>query len=304
MISRKTKKSLLVVVSIFLIVVAYSVSDLFDAPSNFPIAKTFLVSEGEGIKSVSLRLEDGGYIRSALLFRLFLSGLNRDRSLQLGYYEFVSPLSLPSLVHKVITDGPTYPYGRLTIPEGSTDKEIASLIHKELSNLSEKSILAEIEQQNASGFLFPETYYLVPSMSEEQIIARMQTMFTKKAEILFTQSIDPLNDENKKRILDTVILASILEGEVKSKEDMKIVSGILQKRISIGMALQVDVAPVTYKVRGLPKTPINNPGLVALEAVLHPTPTEYLYYITGKDGKMYYAKTFTEHKKNIQKYLK
>jgi UPF0755 protein len=72
----------------------------------------------------------------------------------------------------------------------------------------------------------------------------------------------------------------------------------------IGMPLQVDVAMETYKEKGLPKKPINNPGLVAITAVLNPVYTEYLYYITGNDGEMYYAKTFNDHKRNIAKYLK
>jgi UPF0755 protein len=132
----------------------------------------------------------------------------------------------------------------------------------------------------------------------------MQAMFVKKTIPVFDNQIAVLDAEAKAKVLDTVVLASILEGEAKSLEDMKVVSGILQKRMKMGMALQVDVAPETYKVRGLPRTPINNPGVNALDAALHPTETEYLYYITGNDGKMYYAKTFTEHKKNIQKYLK
>jgi UPF0755 protein len=72
----------------------------------------------------------------------------------------------------------------------------------------------------------------------------------------------------------------------------------------IGMPLQVDVATSTYKVKGLPLVPINNPGLTSITAVINPTYTDYLYYITGKDGLMYYAKTFNDHKRNIQKYLK
>ena len=101
-----------------------------------------------------------------------------------------------------------------------------------------------------------------------------------------------------------IILASILEGEAKTHEDMRIISGILIKRMLEGMALQVDVAPSTYKSRGLPDAPINNPGLVALYAALHPETSPYLYYLTGNDGTMHYAKTFTEHKENITKYLR
>ena len=109
----------------------------------------------------------------------------------------------------------------------------------------------------------------------------------------------PLKNEN-----DVLTLASILEGEAKTKEDMEIISGILLARFSIGMPLQVDVDMDTYKVKGLPFMPLNNPGLVAINAALHPISSEYLYYLTGKDGKMYYSKTFEEHKRNIKKYLK
>ena len=69
------------------------------------------------------------------------------------------------------------------------------------------------------------------------------------------------------------------------------------------MPLQVDVEMNTYEFPGLPESPINNPGLLSIKASLHPTTTPYLYYLTGKDGKMRYAKTFDEHKKNIIKYL-
>jgi UPF0755 protein len=61
---------------------------------------------------------------------------------------------------------------------------------------------------------------------------------------------------------------------------------------------------LSYTTKGLPFMPINNPGVIAVDAVLHPVETSYLYYITGNDGKMYYARTFNEHRRNILKYLK
>jgi UPF0755 protein len=72
----------------------------------------------------------------------------------------------------------------------------------------------------------------------------------------------------------------------------------------MGMRLQVDAAPETYKENGLPGSPIGNPGIKALRAAIYPEASSYLYYIHGKDGNTYYAKTFAEHKKNIAKYLK
>jgi UPF0755 protein len=106
-------------------------------------------------------------------------------------------------------------------------------------------------------------------------------------------------------IRDEVIsLASILEGEAKTEEDMRIVAGILLARLKYGMPLQVDAAPETYKTKGIPPIPINNPGMMSLLAVFNPTNSQYLFYLTGKDGAMHYAKTYDEHKRNIRKYLR
>jgi UPF0755 protein len=276
----------------------------FSISSNFPVEKSFLIDEGESIYSVSKRLEKEGYINHALFFRLLMSWYDHDRKLQIGYYQFDTPTSLYDLVRSMIDNGPTSPFGRVTVPEGSSDKEIAALIIKALPDLTEASILGAIEKRQSTGFLFPETYYVVPSMKEEELLGRMEEMFVKKVGGSLVTGLTDLSQEQKTSLIDKVILASILEGEANTKEDMKLVSGILQKRMEIGMPLQVDVAMETYKVRGLPKKPINNPGLVALEAAYYPEPSPYLYYITGKDGKMYYSKTYEEHKKNINRYLR
>ena len=120
-------------------------------------------------------------------------------------------------------------------------------------------------------------------------------------------------------------MASLIEKEADTAEDRRIVSGILWNRIDADMPLQVDAvfgyildrsgyAPTgsdleidspynTYENRGLPPGPIANPGLDALTAALHPAATEYFYYLTGRDGLMYYAETFEEHKRNRELYL-
>lgn len=99
-------------------------------------------------------------------------------------------------------------------------------------------------------------------------------------------------------------MASYLEGEANNEKDMKMVSGILWTRLKIGYFLQIDAATTTYKVKGLTKTPINNPGLVAIKAALNPIQTGYLYYITGNDGQMYYSTDYEGHLLNIKKHLR
>ena len=123
---------------------------------------------------------------------------------------------------------------------------------------------------------------------------------------------------------DTVIVASLIEKEVPDSNDRKIVSGILWKRLEIGMALQVDaVFPYitgkrevllddlkidslynTYLYKGLPPGPIANPGLDAIDAARNPKETPYLYYFSGQDGNTHFAKTFAEHLRNKEKYLR
>jgi UPF0755 protein len=98
-------------------------------------------------------------------------------------------------------------------------------------------------------------------------------------------------------------MASLIEGEAKGDIDRGIISGILWKRIKIGMPLQVDASPETYKVKGLPKSPIGNPGIKTIEAAINPQNSPYFYYLHDKNGNIHYAKTFTEHEANIKKYL-
>ena len=122
------------------------------------------------------------------------------------------------------------------------------------------------------------------------------------------------------------MLASIIEREANSEESMGLVSGILHNRLAIGMALQVDASVAyglgksgadlitadldidgpynTYTRVGLPEGPIAAPGRMAIKAALNPTPSEYLYYITGRDGNFYYAKTLAGHNQNVINHLR
>ena len=125
---------------------------------------------------------------------------------------------------------------------------------------------------------------------------------------------------------EIIVLASIIEREANTPESKHLVSGILQNRLAEGMYLQVDASleyvldkPLseltpedlkidspynTYLYKGLPPTPIGNPGLESIMAVLEPAQSDYFFYITDTDGEFYYAKNFEEHRKNVAKYLR
>jgi UPF0755 protein len=121
-------------------------------------------------------------------------------------------------------------------------------------------------------------------------------------------------------------MASLIEREARGDDDRTTIAGILWSRIGRGMALQVDASVAfargipegqlqkadlgidspynTYIYRGLPPGPIANPGMESLQAAMNPTATEYLYYIHDARGSIHYAKTYAEHQKNINRYLK
>lgn len=287
--------------AVIILGLGYGYYVFFAVTKDFPVNKSFVVEENESLRSISNRLEKEHYINSALGFRVWASFIGGDRYIQLGGYVFDSPQSLGSILKKLVLSKPDAPLIKVTIPEGSTVKDIAESVNKVLPSIEVKSFENVVIESKAEGKLFPSTYFLLPSMIDKRVVDLMVSTFEEKYLESFKNKQIPSPLQNKEEILS---LAAILEGEAKTKEDMKMVAGILLKRLNIGMALQVDVAPETYKNKGLPEVPINNPGLIAIDAVFNFTDTPYLYYITGKDGKMYYAKTFTEHKLNIKKYLK
>lgn len=271
-----------------------------NAPKDFPEGARFAIGEGESLYSISSRLEREHIITSALVFRAFVSTLGQDKGIGLGVYEFPHRLPLGAVVAKIV-QGPDEPLLSVTIPEGYTTKEIADAFKKALPAFSTDRFGELVYKEKLDGYLFPSTYYPLPSHTEENIIRLMNATFEREYEKHFGMLSFPKHVPTRN---DVISLAAILEGEAKTEEDMKIVSGILQRRLAKGMRLQVDVSQVTYKENGIPERPINNPGLKAIGAVFNPKESPYLYYLTGKDGRMYYAKTYEEHKRNIDRYLR
>ncbi|MCH8244563.1 endolytic transglycosylase MltG, partial [Patescibacteria group bacterium] len=147
------------------------------------------------------------------------------------------------------------------------------------------------------GYLFPDTYFVTKDMELEEIIQRMRKTFKEKIPLVWREEIQ----RQGKTLSDIVIMASLLEKELQSFKDKTIAANILWKLLSIGMALQVDVAPITYEQRGIPEKPIANPGLKSIEAAIYPQESPYWYYLSTLKGKTIYSRTLEEH--NIAKSL-
>ena len=169
--------------------------------------------------------------------------------------------------------------------------------------------------------MFPDTYYIYENATAEGVVLQLRNTFKEKikTELLAIQALGKTMD-------DVITMASIVEKEATKMEDRKIIAGILWKRLEIGMPLQVDPpfyytlgkdslsltttdlrtdTPYnTYTNKGLPPTPIGNPGLGAIEATVNPTKSKYLFYLSDKSGTMHYAVDHDGHVANKVKYLR
>lgn len=290
------------------------------------------IESGEGLNIISHKLYDRGLIRSRSLFVLYVKARGDEDNLKAGRYTFYKSTNIPAIVWSIVSGNSETEDIKVTIPEGFNVWEIDEL-------LAEMGYIAigqfSSRYHNDDGYLFPDSYRISNNESKfniEELREKMKFNLQNKTEGLF----DSLNSEERKKIL---IIASVLEKEAKTENDMKLVSGIIRKRLELGMPLQID-ATVTYgaclrkaiennftnncdvtiqgpaieiKVdgpynsymqKGLPPGPISNPGLQAIKAALNPQASDYLYYLSTRDGsQMIYSKTPSEHAVNRKKYL-
>jgi len=264
-------------------------------PNNFPAKSIINIEEGSGLYVLSIKLEQGGIIRSAISFRSLAILLGGEKDMKAGDYYLSTPESSLSLAWRILNGVRDIERVKITIPEGFTKQDISELFTNKFSKFDHNLFLSTAR----NGYLFPDTYFIEISATASTTIDLLEKNFNKKVAPLLVDV-----SKSKHSLNEVLIMASLLEAEAKTPEEMSMASGILWKRINIGMALQVDSLMSTYKEVGLPREPINNPGLNAIRAALYPTSSPYLYFLTDKSGVMHYAKTFDEHKTNKAKYLK
>jgi UPF0755 protein len=267
------------------------------APADFPLSATVQIEKGASLRSVSALLEKEHLIRSRVAFEFFVIIFNGEKHIISANYLFENKLPVFEIARRIAGGEHRMAPIVVTIPEGFNAREIADTFALKLANFSKDKFLMEVKEKE--GYLFPDTYFFLPNANETDVVRSMTNNFQKKI-TPFLFEILSLNKSEK----DIVIMASLVEGEAKGETDRGVIAGILWKRISIHMPLQVDSAPETYKIKGLPENPIGNPGLAAITASIRPQNSPYLYYLHDKNGIVHYAKTFAEHQANIKKYLK
>ncbi|MFA7285464.1 MAG: endolytic transglycosylase MltG [Candidatus Paceibacterota bacterium] len=301
--STRNNKIKYFIISVFVFLVllfSYFYFFLFQAPASFKTDQIFVIEKGSSVRSVSLKLKNEGFIESRVFFESFIIIFGGEKNISSGDYLFKEKLSVLELANRIAKGEKGISPIRVTIPEGYSISEIAETFAVKLHNFNKDNFINQ--SRDKEGYFFPDTYFFLSSDNEEVVIKMMNNNFAKRTEKIFS-IFDNLPNKDE-RIKEILIMASLIEGEASGDNDRETISGILWKRLEINMPLQVDVAPITYEERGLPDDPISNPGLKAILAAMNPKISPYLYYIHDKKGDTYFARTFKEHRDNIEKYLK
>lgn len=294
----------------------------------------FLAQKGEGDEEIAVRLKEMGIIKNNYFFNIYAIISGNDSKLQAGKYSLSSAMTIPEIIKK-LASGDVIKQ-KIKIIEGWDIKDIEKyFVDEKISSIedfkealnkdysSEFGFLNEKPKDiSIEGYLFPDTYNVSLGAKADDVVRLMLSNFNKKLNDGLRQQII----SQKKTIFEVITMASIIEKEVKTMEDKKIVAGILWKRLGAGMPLQVDAtinyitnknnsgstikdtkidSPYnTYKYKGLPKGPISNPGMDSILATIYPTETKYWYYLSGFDGQTIFSETFLEHNMAVVKYLK
>lgn len=288
------------------------------APSSgFPTHELLVIEEGATLAETASMLEAHKVVRSAILLEAITRITGNGDSVRAGTYYFETPRNTFEISSRISNGIYGIEGERITFIEGMTVREMADTLERELPSFDRDAFIELAKDKE--GYLFPDTYFILPGTPPEKIVSLLEETFTARTSTLFETHKTTLTKH------EVLTLASLLEKEARGLSDKRRVAGIIMNRLSIDMRLQVDAvfgyingksgytptgndlespSPYnTYKVTGLPPGPIANPSLESIEAALTPEETPYLYYLTGRDGAMYYGVTFEDHKENRRLYL-
>ena len=297
----------------------------------------FTVEKGEHLPSIASRLEEQHLIRSALFLRILAKLDKTENSFKSGQYNLSAAMT-PRQIQNLLVSG-TGINIKVTIPEGITLNRIAAILEEAdlakaddfIAAAHDKELLAQyfITADSAQGYIFPDSYLFQKGLSAKTVLSEMLDTFYEKVNSFYPgwKELSP------EEIYSKVILASIVEREYRRPQEAPLIASVFCNRLENNIALsscatveyiiteiqgkkhpeyityddlRIKSPYNTYLNRGLPPTPICNPGAVSLEAAFNPPETDYLYFLLKdpETGEHYFSKRFAEHNNARVLYLK
>jgi len=308
------------------ILVAIHLTIIFHENYNGPDS-IFKIAHGEGFASINYRLNKEGLVNNPRLFHYYAKFNNVISKFKAGPYKIKNGMHMGDIM-ELLVNGQAITTA-ITIPEGKNIYEIADILEKfkicskskfliltkDHSLLRENNLYSEVSTE---GYLYPDTYNFSPSTPARKVITTMLRVFNEKV-----QSLDFSKSHLSKR--EVIILASIVEKETGAEFERPIIAGVYLNRLKKNMRLYSDPTTIygvfetyngnlkkkhlqqrtpynTYRINGLPKGPIANPGLESIKAVLSPKIHNHLYFVSRNDGTHEFTETYKEHLLAVKKY--
>ena len=289
----------------------------FVRPGPLADAKTVIVRKGSGVERIAARLLAHGVIDDRFLFKAGAWFTGRSRVMRAGEYRFRAGISMDRAI-ALLASGETVKR-RLTIAEGLTTGEVLNLVG------ADKGLTGDLPTDIEEGSLLPETYYFSYGDTRGALVRRMRESMKTTLASLWDGRAPGIVLATPEEAL---VLASIVERETAVPSERARISAVFHNRLRRGMRLQsdptvayaltlgrvpldrplaksdlrVDSPYNTYRVHGLPPTPIANPGRASIEAALRPALTDELYFVADGTGGHAFARTFSEHLRNVARW--
>ncbi|NHK27409.1 endolytic transglycosylase MltG [Parvularcula flava] len=286
--------------------------------SDGPLAddSVIWVKPGMGVTDIAAMLVEEGAIKREEYFLIATKVRSADTRLRAGEFEIPAGASVLDIVDTIVS-GKIYMH-LITFPEGLTTNMIMALIN------GNDVLEGEVTLAPAEGDLLPETYAFPRGDTRDELIQRMMDAHDEVLDLLWETRAEDLPFETKE---EAVILASIVEKETAVAAERPLVASVFVNRLRRGMRLESDPTIIygltggeplgrgirqselrgetpynTYVIRGLPPTPIANPGRASIAAVLNPADTDYIFFVADGTGGHAFASTLAEHNANVAKW--
>ncbi len=290
--------------------------------------RRFTISSGQDLKNTAAALRQAGLVTDALRFTLLTRLEKKDTQLKAGEY-FLSTTMTPREILGQLVEGRVHLY-RLTIPEGYNLVQIAAAV--DAAGLADEACFLKatrdpdltaklgIDAASLEGYLFPDTYYFPRGLDVTTIITTLVKQFRIAFKPEWIERAEALN----MNVHEVVTLASIIEKETGAAKERPLISSVFHNRLKKGMRLETDPTVIygipdfdgnirrhhlethtpynTYKIKGLPPGPIASPGALAMEAALFPAETNYLFFVSKKDGTHQFSTNIGDHNAAVRKY--
>lgn len=285
---------------------------LYTKPSIFSHARLFIVDKGTTLTQISNKLANESLISQPALFKYSTFLMCKSSGIRAGEYEIPAHSSMHQ-IFEILSSGKFYEHN-IVIPEGFTVYQIMERLNSEkaLSGDISKIILKE-------GSLMPTSLQYLRGTDRAVILKRLVDAQKKRVELIWKNRDKSIPLKNRDEL---VTLASIIEKEVNVSKERYLVASVFYNRLNKHIKLQSDPTVVygiyggkgksksipiyksdlendnsynTYKIFGLPKAAISNPGYDALYAAAHPVKTNFLYFVSAGNGGHIFSEKLEKH---------